>query len=262
MFGFFGERGLGGENLFSPFEKKVLSPNNIYLFAKGSVTIQLISSYIKNIAFFLIFISFVGIIVPNDKYKKYISILLGFVLIILVISPIKGVFNGEAINFPSMFKELNEAYAGQNVEISKENEKYLELRKKAIADNFLAQIRLSLEGLLGNEGVLLKDLTVDFNEETGELYGLTISALKKADNSAKPPEKTKKPFIRIEPVEIKPKASEQKASEQNASEQNASEQNTESEALNEIDEAQIKKVKKAISDFYNMSVDNIHIKYE
>jgi len=50
-----------------------------------------IGDYIRNIAMFLIFSSFVGIIMPGEKYKQYVDLALGIILILVIIAPLGNV---------------------------------------------------------------------------------------------------------------------------------------------------------------------------
>ena len=49
--------------------------------------------YIKNILVFIILITFVGIILPSNKYKEYINTVLGLILIIMTLTPINGMLD-------------------------------------------------------------------------------------------------------------------------------------------------------------------------
>lgn len=47
-------------------------------------------SYIKNISICIIFTAFVEMLLPNDNFKKYINLVLGFIIIIAILNPIKN----------------------------------------------------------------------------------------------------------------------------------------------------------------------------
>lgn len=49
--------------------------------------------YLRNLAMYLIFDAFIGIILPSDKYKKYISLVSGFILILIMLTPINNLFS-------------------------------------------------------------------------------------------------------------------------------------------------------------------------
>jgi stage III sporulation protein AF len=50
--------------------------------------LNLILEYTKNISIYLIFDAFIGIITPSNKYKKYISLISGLILILMMLAPI------------------------------------------------------------------------------------------------------------------------------------------------------------------------------
>jgi stage III sporulation protein AF len=47
-------------------------------------------NWIRNITYYLIFITVVGNLLPNKKYEKYIKLFTGMVLILLVLKPVTG----------------------------------------------------------------------------------------------------------------------------------------------------------------------------
>ncbi|MEA4972270.1 MAG: stage III sporulation protein AF [Candidatus Metalachnospira sp.] len=50
-----------------------------------------LSAYIKNIALFMLLAIFAEIIVPNDKIKKYVSVIVGLILIFAIVGKITDV---------------------------------------------------------------------------------------------------------------------------------------------------------------------------
>ncbi|MCL2350256.1 MAG: stage III sporulation protein AF, partial [Defluviitaleaceae bacterium] len=55
-----------------------------------------LSEYIRNLAVFLIFASFISIISPGKKYEQYINLVLGIILIFVIIAPLSGIVNSIA----------------------------------------------------------------------------------------------------------------------------------------------------------------------
>jgi hypothetical protein len=49
---------------------------------------DLIFDYMRNLTAYLIIDIFLGIIVPQSKYKKYISLISGLILVLILIAPI------------------------------------------------------------------------------------------------------------------------------------------------------------------------------
>lgn len=50
-------------------------------------------AYIKNIALFMLLAIFAEIIVPNDKIKKYVSVIAGLILIFTIVGKLSDVVN-------------------------------------------------------------------------------------------------------------------------------------------------------------------------
>ena len=53
--------------------------------------IDVVGEYIRNLAVFMLFITFIGIVAPSEKYKSYINLIMGFMLIFIMVSPIINV---------------------------------------------------------------------------------------------------------------------------------------------------------------------------
>lgn len=49
-----------------------------------------VTQWVKNIAYYLIFISFISNLMPNGKYDKYIKLFSGAVFVLIIISPLTG----------------------------------------------------------------------------------------------------------------------------------------------------------------------------
>ncbi len=58
-----------------------------------------IMTYFRSIIIFMIFTNFVTILLPNQKYKKYVDFVLGLILIAIVISPFSKIINFEVSQF-------------------------------------------------------------------------------------------------------------------------------------------------------------------
>ena len=200
--------------------------------------LQHFSTYIKNIAIFIIFMSFVGMIIPQSKYKGYINLVMGFVLIFLVLSPLQSIMGGftgdigSAVTRMQNSLELNIMAKGLDV--------YDEAQKELVINEFKAQINAQIKSRMDKDpkfAYLSSEIEVDRGENFGAITGITLAV------TEKPPDNTEKAFIRIEPVTIDtisvfaPKA-----------------QNAEPEPS-----AEIESIKKSLSDFYNLPISNIHV---
>ncbi len=190
--------------------------------------IEDISNYIRNIAFFLIFISFIGIIIPNTKYKSYINILLGFMLVMIMISPIATLIYNKQNPLDRFLLSVNGATKQTTTDELKEFEI---LQQDMINKTYKANVVEQINSLIKEESLSISEYEIDFNQNTGQILKLVLN-LKETIIVPTP-----KPFIRIEPfkVEISPQDEDKE------------------------EDLQALRVKKIISDFYNMSADNIHI---
>lgn len=186
-----------------------------------------ISSYIKNIAIFIIFISFVGIILPSDKYKNYINIVLGFMLMFILINPFLKHFSKKGVlDFTEIYNELG---ISTNY-VDDEKERLEKIHGEIIEEAYTLKLKKEVEGILGVENIYLKNLKADFDVKTGEISKMELYI---SDEE----ERKEIQKINIEKISIAEK--EDKGEE-------------------DIESTEIKKI---ISDFYNLSFDNIHIKY-
>ncbi|MDR1642101.1 MAG: stage III sporulation protein AF [Clostridiales bacterium] len=183
-----------------------------------------ISHWLRNLSFFLIFSAFAGIILPNEKYKKYIDLCFGIVLVIIMLQPITGLLGlGE---FP--VDELFDQIAGSAAPSSASGDEYTDLQWKLVKESFDSQVKAQISAMIEEKGYSISSLEVISSEDLATITSVKATVRKK--------EAASRPFIYIEPV--KP------SSGANAS---------------QAEPAEIKKLKTEISDFYKLSVDNIFI---
>ena len=57
-------------------------------------------SWVKNIIYYMIFLSVVSNLLADSKYEKYIRFFAGMVLILLVVSPLTGKLLHVPVHFP------------------------------------------------------------------------------------------------------------------------------------------------------------------
>lgn len=56
-----------------------------------------LSTYVRNLAVFILFMTFAGMIVPSGKYKGYVNLISGFVLMFLLVSPLVSLLAMEGL---------------------------------------------------------------------------------------------------------------------------------------------------------------------
>ncbi|MDR1912997.1 MAG: stage III sporulation protein AF [Clostridiales bacterium] len=183
-------------------------------------------SYIKNLAYFLIFSSFVGIILPNEKYKKYIDLCLGLVFVIMMLTPISHIIRMK--EFP-----VNEFFEGLDNRVTKvdlpEFAEYETLQRELIEKAFNEQVFNQLKGICGKAGFELIESDARTSKDFSAIEKMKIKVMPSYLNGSS----KERPFVFIDPARPY--------------------------SRNVQDTAEIKKLKNAICDFYDMSTDNILI---
>ena len=157
-----------------------------------------INEYVRNIAFYLIFMSLAGVILPEGKYKKYINVILGLVLIVILLSPFYRFLNTGNFDVDDLLDSLNISTA-----FTSDISNYEDMRNRVIKGEFLVSLRSHTENILRDSEYeyALNDISADFDINTGEIRSIHLKVQKRAS----PPdetEQTRRPFIRIEPIRI------------------------------------------------------------
>lgn len=124
--------------------------------------------YIKNIGFFLILMSVVCNVLPDNGYKKYCRLFCGLVLVVLVINPFY-----EFLNYDGDIKDIfiSNTYKSQLIELQNQ----LELQQDAIDNELMSRYEAALvnelSGLATEAGLYLMDVSVETAQEerSGEL---------------------------------------------------------------------------------------------
>lgn len=144
----------------------------------------------------LIFISAVELIAPKNKIKKYVSFVLGLILISVVLNPIiKFISNGERSiqagieNYTSVFSKNENKInsdSGYNTSFEGNNDNN-DSRKKAFVKNFNKNCDAMLKGKFPDKTFKSNvDCDVDFNNINIDIKKLTIGIKDKSIKKIKP----------------------------------------------------------------------------
>lgn len=174
--------------------------------------------YIRNIIIFLLFVSFIQIIMPNEKYKNYLQLVLGMILIFIMIKPAKDLFK----NFQKI--DLEKGY-NETFLLEDNKEKYTKIHNDMVYNLLEENIKLQIEQIISDK---YKINSIDIKLQEDKYYNVVITKIDL--NLSKVEDK----------IYVKP----------------FSKQNINVEESNKIEENNIKKI---ISNFYNLSLDNIFI---
>ena len=176
--------------------------------------------YIRNIILFLVFMSFIQVILPNNKYRSYINLVFGMILIFIMIQPINNIFNEtNSIDSLNIFNK-KDFEINSNID----SEKYKDVQNKMVKNAFQDNIKAQVESILKNE-YTIKEISLELYENKYEeinidkIY-LTLNKFNKN--------------IYIKPF-------------------------NEDEIMQNIEKKEKNNIKNLISDFYNMPNENIFI---
>ena len=118
--------------------------------------------YIKNIGYFLILMSLVSNVMPDNSYKKYCRMFCGIILVVLVINPFY-----EFLNYDGDIKDIFVAASYESR--VKELENQLKMNERSTKERAINEyehlIVNELQGIAKNEDLFIVDAKIEFIEE-------------------------------------------------------------------------------------------------
>lgn len=203
--------------------------------------IILFGDWIRNIALFVIFSALIELLMPENHFRKYIHMILGLILMLILIRPITSIFWGKHNTFENLI-EINQlemdrqSILKQSSDIASKQE---ELIFETYKINLGEQIRKLIEK---NTDLIVNDITIIVNEdkkdkEYGVIQAVDMTVAKKEETNSKVIG-----IVPIKPIEINTNKKE-KQNKKEAVQENEMEKN----------------IKKLLINFYNLSSDNIYI---
>ena len=178
--------------------------------------------YMRNITYYLVFMAMVGVIVPSGNYKKYVALVMGIILMGVTLGPISAILPGTSVPATEIFGNiLPNPLAAQDTY----------WHNNHFVDVFHSQLTSQTKSLLYRNGYQLVSADWETSENLTYIHGVSLTVRLISEGYASVP------FIRVEPVRIAPY---QPLEHQEETEETRG-------------------VKILISDFYQMSKDNIHV---
>ncbi len=199
-----------------------------------------IYNWIKSIVFFLVLISIINNLVGSSAYRKYINLISGMILIILVVNPILRIFDiDKKIDY---YFDKN-TFMADRQDINNDLIRIEQAQKESIIKEYKIEIKNNAAILLEKEGLYISSFNVEVNEEEsgnsfGEIEQINlVAAYTDIDESSllEPIDK-----VEIDRVEIGSKKEDKENYKK------------------ELSETEIN-IKNLLSDFYNVDFDNINI---
>lgn len=202
---------------------------------------EIIREWIITIISVIVFVTFVEILIPNSSHKKYLNVVVGFLLMIVILSPLTKLIGGEIDFEEGVIRTSNQLELAtaknriNNIQLSND-EAVIKLYKNEISKQLKGRIEQ-------NTGFIVEEIHVEVVEDStspsfGIIDGFEITLKEKT--KAKQPLDTK-----IEPVQINV-SFDRKIN--NTVEANSILINNESDLI-----------KDDLSNFYSVSRDNINI---
>lgn len=151
--------------------------------------------WIQDIIFVFIIISIMEIILPSNNMKKYINMVVGFLIIIVIISPFIKLLSKDY----NMDKNILEKHIEVGNFAFKEEGKLSSIHEQQIKELYIEKMKLEIEEFIdktSNYRVVDMELNMD-EEELGKLEGLEIVIREKKEE-----EETEDFRENITPVEI------------------------------------------------------------
>ncbi len=205
-----------------------------------------IYSWVKSIVFFLVLMTIINNLIGKSSYKKYINLISGMILIILVVSPLLNIFNiDEKLDY---YFDKN-AFMTSAYDINRDLIQMEETQLQVVIEEYKNEIKNKTKLLLEKENLYISEFVVKIDEDNnsdsfGKIEKIDLIASyivnKESDSldSLEPIEK-----VEFEKIEIGPKEETYQIPETELSD-------------NEI------YIKNLLSDFYNINLDNINISIE
>lgn len=203
--------------------------------------LDMIYDWIKNIIIFLVLTTIIANLLGKSAYKKYINLITGIILLILVISPLFKLLKLE--DSLDYFFTANYLLA-ETKELGIKFNDMEDKQTETILLEYKEKIKAQIGNILESEDLYIISIVITIDEKSNSL---TYGQIENLDIIAS--------YVRAK-EEVEPKKVDKiNISKIKIGENNESEQENVREFLSpsEIN------VKKRLSDFYNMNPDNINI---
>lgn len=203
--------------------------------------IALFGEWIKNIALFVIFSALIEMLMPENHFRKYIHMILGFILMLILIRPITSIFFENKDIFKHLV-EINQlemerqsiAKRSRFIE-SKQEELILDTYKSNLGGQIKKLIESNTNFSIGNVEVFINE--DKNNHDYGMIQGVDLTLIENKESSSKITG-----IAPIKPIEINTANSAKHSKKE----------------VHKEDELE-KNIKNLLISFYNLSGDNIHI---
>lgn len=160
---------------------------------------DVIYTWIRNIVIYMILNTIILNLVGGKNYKKYVSIVSGMILVLIVISPIMNFMKVE--NKLDFFLKEND-FSVETSEFKMDLNRMEETQREALFVEYKKKIKEQVEEELATEQLKLTEFDVELNQdpsspEFGEILSMDITATTEYNN-----QKDEKERLSIDKIEI------------------------------------------------------------
>jgi len=135
------------------------------------------------------FVTVVGMLAPAGKYKKFVSLVMGFTLISVMIAPLARFGREQPVT--NWFVGMGIHESTDDIESS-----YIQWRNTYLRDAFEAQLHRQLVGLLEQNGFTVHSANFTYSDDFMRLTSVRLEI----SSGQEAPQRV--PFIRIQPVRV------------------------------------------------------------
>lgn len=196
-------------------------------------------SWVKNIVIYMILNTIIMNMLGNKSYKKYVSIVSGMILVLIVISPIIRLMKLE--DKLEFFIQAND-YSLEAAEFKNDLSRVEQEQKDLILEEYEEKIRQETEKLLQEEGLTLTGFDIEIDQDVNSIRFGEITRINITATAGQQEEKNRK-RLNIREIEV----AAIKIGDR-----------VEDEEENVPSPLEIK-MKNKLSDFYNVEQGNINI---
>ncbi len=202
-----------------------------------------IFDWIRSIVIYMIMNTIIMNLLGNSSYKKYISVISGMLLVLIVISPLMELLH---LDLNLDYYMASNDFAIETSDFENRLRQMEQKQMNEIFSEYQEKLKASIKDLLAEEEVVLDEFHLEFDKDQkspsfGAIKGMDIKASIENENSTN--EKEAKEKIEIEKVIIDRIAKKDK----------------EENKLDQLPTPIEIKIKNKLSDFYNIEPDNINI---
>lgn len=145
--------------------------------------------YFHHITYYLMFAAVAGMIAPAGKYRRFVSLVLGLVLVLLLVQPLAAMFSERDLPVTEWFN-FGQIQAGEDAFYAAWWDDYF-------SGAFEAQLEAQLSRLLAANNFTLHRAEFDYADDFSAITAVRVAAARAQQNE-------RVPFIRVQPPQISP----------------------------------------------------------